>query len=83
MLQTNLKEAETLPCPKGDTIRTKVCNIVKGLREEECKTYTVGDAAGSLVIDVWRQEIYSWNQQDRDCRKELLVIGGSKNEKGV
>lgn len=39
--------------PKGNTIRTKACNIVKGLREEECKTYTVSDAAkGSLVIEV-------------------------------
>ena len=32
--------------PKADTIRTKACDMVKGLREEECKTYTVGDATG-------------------------------------
>jgi len=70
--------------PKADTIRTKACDIVKGLREEEWKTYTVRDAAkGPLVIDVWVQEIYSWDQQDTDCRKELLVVRGSKNEKGV
>ena len=78
------KRGRNLSLPKADTIRTKACDIVKGLREEECKTYTVRDAAkGSLVIDVWGQEIYSWDQQDRDCRKELLVVRGSKNEKGV
>ena len=70
--------------PKADKTRTKVCDIVKGLSEQEWKTSTVRDTAkGPIIIDVWVQEIYTWDATDRDCRKELLVVRRDKNEKGA
>ena len=70
--------------PKADITRTKACDIVKELAEEDWKTYTVRDTAkGPLVIDVWVKEIYTWDETGTDCRKELLVVRRSKNEKGA
>lgn len=69
--------------PKTETTRTKASDIVKGLREEEWKTYSVRDTSkGPLVMDVWVQEIYTWDEKDTDCRKELLIVRRNKNEKG-
>jgi SRSO17 transposase len=72
------------PCLlKADKTRTKVCDIAKGLTKEDWKTYTVRDTAkGPLVVDVWVQEVYTWDEEQTDCRKELLVIRRSKNENG-
>jgi SRSO17 transposase len=70
--------------PKADKTRTKVCDIVKELSEQEWKTYTVRDTAkGPLIMDVWVQEIYTRDAPDTDCRKELLVVRRGENEKGV
>lgn len=70
--------------PKADKTRTKACDLVKELAEQDWKTYTVRDTAkGPLVIDVWVQEIYTWDETSTGCRKELLVVRRSKNEKGV
>jgi SRSO17 transposase len=70
--------------PKTDKLRTKVCDIVKQLSEQKWKTYTVRDTAkGPLVMDVWVQEICTWDQTDAASRKELLVVRRNKNEKGV
>jgi SRSO17 transposase len=69
--------------PKADKTRTKACDIAKGLTQEDWKTYTVRDTAkGPLVIDVWVQEVYTWDEEQTSCRKELLVIRRSKNEDG-
>jgi SRSO17 transposase len=69
--------------PKADKTRTKVCDIAKELTKEDWKTYSVRDTAkGPLVIDVWVQEVYTWDEKQTDCRKELLVIRRSKNNDG-
>lgn len=69
--------------PKADKTRTKACDIAKELTQEDWKTYTVRDTAkGPLVIDVWVQEVYTWDEEQTDCRKELLVIRRNKNDKG-
>ncbi len=69
--------------PKADKPRIKVCDIAKGLTKEDWKTYTVRETAkGPLVIDVWVQEVYTWDEEQTNCRKELLVIRRSKNESG-
>jgi SRSO17 transposase len=69
--------------PKADKTRTKACDIAKELTQQEWKTYTVRDTAkGPLVIDVWVQEVYTWDEEQTSCRKELLVIRRSKNDNG-
>lgn len=69
--------------PQANKVRTKVCDIVKELAANKWKTYTVRDTAKDpLVINVWVQEIYTWDKQSTDCRKELLVVRRGKNEKG-
>jgi SRSO17 transposase len=69
--------------PKADKTRIKVCDIAKELTQEDWKTYTVRDTVkGPLVIDVWVKEVYRWDEEQTNCRKELLVIRRSKNEKG-
>ena len=69
---------------QADKPSIKVCDIVKGLAEENWKTYSVRDTVkGPLVIDMWVQQIYSWDTTATDSRKELLVVRRSKNEKGV
>jgi SRSO17 transposase len=69
--------------PKADKTRSKACDIAKELTQQEWKTYTVRDTAkGPLVIDVWVQEVYTWDEEQTSCRKELLVIRRSKNEDG-
>ena len=70
--------------PQADKKSVKVCDIVKGLTEENWKTYNVRDTAkGPLVFNIWVQQIYSWDTTATDSHKELLVIRRSKNEKGV
>jgi SRSO17 transposase len=80
----NSKRGRTPTLPKADKASIKVCDIVKGLAEENWKTYSVRDTAkGRLVIDLWVQQIYSWDGMATDSREELLVVRRSKNEKGV
>ena len=62
----------------------KVCDIVKNLGVEDWKTYTVRDTAkGPLVLDVWVQEVYTWDGSAADCRKELLVVPRNRKEEGT
>ena len=69
--------------PKADKTRTKACDIAKELTQQEWKTYTVRDTAkGPLVIDVGVKEVYTWDEEQTSCRKELLVIRRSKNDNG-
>jgi len=69
--------------PKADKARIKVCDIAKNLSEADWKTYSIRDTAkGPLVIDVWVQEIYSWDENQPAGRKELLVVRRNKNEHG-
>jgi SRSO17 transposase len=69
--------------PKADKTRIKACDIAKELTQQDWKTYTVRDTVkGPLVIDVWVQEVYTWDEEQTDCRKELLVIRRDKNDNG-
>ena len=69
--------------PKADKVRTKACNIAKELTQQDWKTYTVRDTAkGPLVVDVWVQQVYTWDEEQTDSCKELLVIRRSRNDKG-
>jgi SRSO17 transposase len=78
------KRGRTPLLPKADKPLVKVCDIAKALTDEQWKTYTVRNTAkGPLVIDMWVQEIYTWDQKDDQWRKELLVIRRNKNEKGI
>lgn len=69
--------------PKTDEPKTKVCDIVKRLLPQDWRTYSIRDTTkGPLEIDVWVQEIYTWDEKQSTARKELLVIRRDKNKEG-
>lgn len=69
---------------KTDGVTAKVCDIVKNLRTEDWKTYTIRNTAkGPLVLDVWVQEVYTWDGSAANCRKELLVVHRNRKEAGT
>lgn len=68
---------------KADKPRTKVEDIAFGLREDQWKQYTIRNGSkGPLVVDVWVQEVFTWDEKETEAEKELLVIRRIKNEAG-
>ena len=66
-----------------DRMPVKVCDIAKSLTANQWKTYSVRDTAkGPLVIDVWVQEVYTWDEHSEQSAKEVLVIRRDKNKEG-
>lgn len=66
-----------------DEPQTKVSDIAQRVSPQDWKTYSIRDTAkGPLVIDVWVQEIYTWDGKQEAARKELLVIRRNKNSDG-
>ena len=66
-----------------DEPRAKVCDIAQRLQPQDWKTYNIRDTAkGPLVVDVWVQEIYTWDEKQATARKELIVIRRNKNKEG-
>lgn len=77
------QKGRTPSLPKADGVPAKVCDIVKNLCAGDWKTYTIRDTAkGPLVLDVWVQQVYTWDGSAPDCRKELLVVHRNRKEAG-
>lgn len=68
---------------KADKPVVKVKDIAASLGEEQWKSYTLRNGSkGPLVVDIWVQEVFTWDEKAIEAEKELLVIRRSKNEAG-
>ena len=68
---------------KADKPLIKVKDIATGLREDQWKQYTIRNGSkGPLVVHIWVQEVFTWDEKETEAQKELLVIRRTKNEAG-
>jgi SRSO17 transposase len=69
--------------PKADKPSLKVKDIAGGLSQEQWKTYTIREGTkGPLQVQIWVQEVYTWDGKETEARAELLVMRRIKNEAG-
>jgi SRSO17 transposase len=69
---------------KADQSAIKVKDIAASLSKEQWKQYPLRNGSkGPLVVDIWVQEVFTWDGKGVQAEKELLVIRRTKNEAGA
>jgi hypothetical protein len=91
LTQPNFTFSEKTDCeevvptkPKSDIEAHSVKDIISTVSEASWKTFPVRKTSkGQLVLDIYVQEVFTWDEQNAVTRKELLVVSRKKVKKQV